>query len=369
MGSEAIGEKIIHLHNQLRQSWPNLTRLAVAIYEGETGLLKTFASSTDQVSPLLHYSVKLNEVPSLAVLAESGKSRILQQLGELTDSSSLHARWLRESGFRSSYTVPLFGYEALIGFLFFDATEEHYFTPTIVATLTVYSELIGAILINELAPIQVLRGALYTAHHLTHHRDAETAAHLFRMSHYAQLIAIHLADSRPISDEYIEFILQYAPLHDIGKIGISDTILLKPGRLSAEEFVQAKLHVNKGLDIIDTIVNEFNLRHLSHIDILRNLIGTHHEHYDGRGYPHGLSGKAIPLEGRIVAVADVLDALTSPRPYKPAWSFGDAVAYISKHAGSHFDPDCVAALLDHRGEFEAIYDRFTDGQGEGEQPL
>lgn len=208
----------------------------------------------------------------------------------------------------------------------------------------------------------VLRGALNTARHLTHQRDEETASHLIRMSHYAELIAIGLAETRDISDEYIEFILQYSPLHDIGKIGVSDDLLLKPGRLTDEEFEQIKLHVDKGVEIVDTIINEFDLGHLAHIGVLRNLVGNHHERFDGTGYPNGLKGEAIPLEGRIVAIADVLDALTSPRPYKKPWSFDDAIAYIESQAGKQFDPACVVVLLATRADFEVIYHRFQSGE-------
>lgn len=360
MTSDHIGEKIVELHNELRQSWPHLSRLAIAIYDRDTDLLKTFVRSHDTREALQHYSAKLANVPSLKVLAESGKSRNMPDLEVLAESDSAHSKWLLKSGFRSSYTVPLYAHEHFLGFLFFDADESHYFSSEVVSSLAVYAELIGAILVNDLAPANTLRGAINTAKHLTHHRDEETAAHIQRMSHYSQLIAKHMAPSHELSDEYVEFILQYSPLHDIGKIAIPDHILLKPGRLTDSEYEVVKLHVEKGVEILDAIIKEFDFGDMDHLDILRNIIATHHERYDGSGYPQGLVGTDIPLEGRITAVADVLDALTTVRPYKQGWAYDEAVWYIVQQSGLQFDPDCVQVLADHPTEFMEIYQRYQE---------
>ena len=210
----------------------------------------------------------------------------------------------------------MYGHEHLIGFLFFDADRpKYFFDEFLIQSLNIYAELVTSVLINELSPIHTLRGALNTARNLTHHRDNETALHLTRMSHYSHLIAKKLSAKYHLSEEFTEYVLQYSPLHDIGKIGIPDEILLKPGKLEDEEFSVIQTHVTIGLDIIDAILREFELTEFSHIDILKNIIGCHHERYDGSGYPRRLQGNDIPIEGRIVAVADVLDALSHPRPY------------------------------------------------------
>lgn len=358
--TETIGQRIVVLHHELRERCPALSRMAVAIYDRENDLLKTFVDSTREHESLNHYSVALQQVPSLKDLAEKRCHRIIDDLTTLNSSNSAHTQWLLKQGFRSSYTVPLFGHDQLIGFLFFDADKPRYFDQLIVKTIDVYADLICSVLINELAPLFMLRGALNTAQHLTHHRDTETAAHLSRMSHYSHLLATSLTESHQLDDEYSEFILQYSPLHDIGKIGISDEILLKPGKLSEAEFEVIKSHVQIGLDIIDSIISEFDLGGFSHLSILKNIVGCHHEKYDGSGYPDGLSGEDIPLEGRIVALADVLDALTQPRPYKQAWNFEHAVSHILKLSGSHFDPACCQALDQQRELFREIYQRFSE---------
>jgi response regulator RpfG family c-di-GMP phosphodiesterase len=158
-------------------------------------------------------------------------------------------------------------------------------------------------------------------------RDPETGAHIQRMSHYSALIARALG----LGEGLAEALLMAAPMHDVGKLGIPDTILLKPGRLTPEEFAVMKRHPQIGHDILKG----------SSSSILRlgaTIALTHHEKFDGSGYPHGLAGESIPIEGRIVAVADVFDALTSSRPYKPAWPMSRAISLLREGRGSHFDP-------------------------------
>jgi HD-GYP domain-containing protein (c-di-GMP phosphodiesterase class II) len=355
-----IGHKIVRLHEQMRQSWPHLCRIAIAVYDDKTDLLKTFVNSTDCGEGLSHYSVKLSSVTSLKELAETRKTRVINDLNTLANSNSEHTKWLLDNGFKSSYTVPIHGHESLVGFLFFDADKTDYFADLIIQSLSVYSELIGALLINEFAPIHTLRGILNTAKHFAYQRDEETSGHIQRMSHYSHLIAMKLADKMNLSDDYIEYILRYSPLHDIGKIGIPDFILLKDGPLTIDEYDVAKEHVPRGLEIIDSIIDEFDLSHLTHLEILRNIIGCHHERYDGSGYPKGLVGDAIPLEGRIVAIADVLDALTARRYYKGAWSFNESIDYICENAHNMFDPACVSVVNRNREEFEEILMTFRE---------
>lgn len=359
-GNDYIGEKIVSLHGELMKAFPDLSRLAIAIYDRENDQLKTFVNSTKKHEPLRNYSACLSETPSLKILAESKQVRVIEDLTTLKNSPSAHTQWLINEGFRSSYTIPMYGHEQLIGFLFFDADKPRYFDQIIVKSLDVYAELITSVLVNELSTIYTLRGALNTARHLTHHRDNETASHLTRMSHYSNLLAQKLAGKHQLGDDYIEFVFQYSPLHDIGKIGISDQILLKPGKLTDEEFDIIRTHVDIGAQIIESILKEFELAELSHVTVLKNIICCHHERFNGSGYPYQLKGTDIPLEGRIVAVADVLDALSHPRPYKKAWSFDHAVDYIVERSGDDFDPDCCDILGQHKEQFRDIFQSFAE---------
>ena len=164
-------------------------------------------------------------------------------------------------------------------------------------------------------------------------RDPETGAHIIRMANYSRIIAEQLG----LSEADQQLILEAAPMHDIGKVGIPDHILLKPGKLSAEEFAIMKRHAILGYDILADSNSEM-------LQAGAQIALSHHEKYDGSGYPHSLVGDDIPLFARIVAVADVFDALTSERPYKMAWDVDRALAMLREGAGKHFDPKCVEAF-------------------------
>jgi putative two-component system response regulator len=181
------------------------------------------------------------------------------------------------------------------------------------------------------------------------YRDPETGAHILRMAHYSQLIARGFGLSIP--DQ--ELLLQAAPLHDIGKVGIADSILLKPGRLTPEEFETMKLHAVYGYEILKGSASTV-------LQAGAAIALGHHEKFDGNGYPSGLKGEAIPIFSRIVAVADVFDALTSARPYKAAWTPEAAATYIQQQSGIHFDPGCVLTFFRSWDEAMHIRGRFVD---------
>ena len=180
-------------------------------------------------------------------------------------------------------------------------------------------------------------------------RDPETGAHIQRMAHYSRLIAVALGLS--LDDQ--ELILQAAPMHDVGKIGIPDAILLKPGKLTYEEFELMKKHAALGFELLKGSES-------SVLQAAASIAISHHEKFDGSGYPYGILGEAIPLFGRIVAVADVFDALTSERPYKKAWELDRAVALLREGSGQHFDARCVDAFISCWDEVVAVRTRFQD---------
>ena len=181
------------------------------------------------------------------------------------------------------------------------------------------------------------------------YRDPETGAHILRMANYARLIGREMN----LDEEDQDLLLEAAPMHDIGKVGTPDGILLKRGRLDPAEFEIMKQHARIGYEIL--------VSHPSRLlQVAAEIAHTHHEKFDGSGYPRGLSGTNIPLFGRIVAVADVFDALTSARPYKKAWSLEDACKLIKENSGTHFDPECVTAFFAVYDEILAIRDLYQD---------
>lgn len=222
------------------------------------------------------------------------------------------------------------------------------------------SHLIMLLVVNEWSNINTLTPTVRSALHMTHYRDPETGGHISRMSHFSHLIATELADKYGFNDQFIEHILLFSPLHDLGKIGIPDQILLKPGKLTNEEYEIMKTHSKKGREMIDNLLNNYNLNRFQYIDILRNIAEHHHEAYDGSGYPSGLEAEDIPIEARIVAVADVFDALTSKRPYKEAWSNDKAFSMLKQLSGTQLDSECVEALILNRPEVEQIQQTFQE---------
>lgn len=196
---------------------------------------------------------------------------------------------------------------------------------------------------------------------LAESRDPETGEHLERVRNYCRLLARQMKLNpkfrQTIDDNYVQLIYETSPLHDIGKVAIPDSILLKPGRLTSEEFEVMKTHTIRGAETIAAMRNEFpNARflHMAH-----DIILSHHEKFDGRGYPHGLAGEEIPLCARIMSVADVYDALTSVRVYKPAYTHEEASAIILRDSGTHFDPDVVAAFEACLDEFDGFRRRYA----------
>lgn len=183
-------------------------------------------------------------------------------------------------------------------------------------------------------------------------KDNETGNHVIRMSHYARLTALALG----MQEARADLLFHAAPMHDVGKIGIPDNILLKPGKLDAQEWEVMRQHPQMGADIIGQHKDAL-------LEAAYSVALTHHEKWDGSGYPHGLRGEEIPLFGRIVAIADVFDALTTARPYKSAWSVEEALSHIQASAGQHFDPGLMAAFNTALPQILTIRARYAEENG------
>jgi putative two-component system response regulator len=198
-------------------------------------------------------------------------------------------------------------------------------------------------------------------------RDNETGNHIRRTQNYVRALAnrlrLHRRFAAELNDEVIDLLYKSAPLHDIGKVGIPDAILLKPGRLTAEEFKIMKTHTTLGRDAIAAVEHHLGAPS-SFLRFAREIALYHQEKWDGSGYPEQLSGDAIPLSARLMALADVYDALISRRVYKPAFPHDKAVEIIRAGRGSHFDPDIADAFLEIRDDFRAIAGRYTDSDAE-----
>lgn len=353
-----LREKIITTHCTIAETFPFIVRIAIALYDPETGLIKTYLHSSGDDSPLDNYQARLDDVPSLKAILDKGLPRVINNLVTFENSESEHARRIGRQGYAASYTLPMFSDGDFLGFIFFNANETDVFTEQVLHQIDLYAHMISLMVINQISSINTLTAAVKTTGKLTHIRDPETGSHLDRMSRYSRLIASALADKYGLDDDYIEHIFMFSPLHDVGKLGIPDNILLKPGELTESEKNIMKTHSQKGRVIIDELLDNFSLENIQFVDMLRNIVEFHHEAINGEGYPSGIKADDIPLEARIVAVADVFDALTSVRPYKKAWSNDKAILTLKKMAGETLDEDCVNALINNMQGIEDIQRRF-----------
>jgi HD-GYP domain-containing protein (c-di-GMP phosphodiesterase class II) len=286
------------------------------------------------------------------------------RVGVLTLDAGVDARFdarqsIVDQNIRSALCVPMVHQDTALGVIYLDTVGvSHAFKEDDLKLLTGIAGPAGGAVKNALLVAQLKNTAADTILRLAmaaEYRDDDTGFHIHRMSDYAEAIARALG-----TDDIFASTLKLAsPMHDVGKIGIRDAILKKPGRLTPEEFEEMKQHTVKGGAILSKSDSEL-LKMAEHIAL------THHEKYDGSGYPKRLKGEHIPLEGRIVAVADVFDALTTKRCYKPAFSLEDAFGEIAAGRGRHFDPRIAECFLSIRERIISIRDHYLNLEAESQ---
>ena len=356
-----LSRKLESLHDRILLTVPIVDRIACAIYDAKEDLLKTFINSTRAGEAIKNYQYKLSESNSLSILAKSGEYRVINDIQQSIQPGQAHSNWLLRQNYRSSLTVPMYDNGQFIGFIFFDSVQPVAFSDVIQRDLVLFCSLINMAVSSELSTVRTVMASTQMARDFANLRDFETGAHLERMARYSRVIAKNIAAKHGLSDEFIEHVFRFAPLHDIGKIGIADSILLKPGKLDDQERKIMQSHVEKGVEIINKIINDFGLQKLSDSSVMTNIVECHHEFLDGSGYPRGLVGSDVPIEARIVTTADIFDALTSRRPYKEAWSFDQACAEMHHMVSiGKLDLDCVMAIEESATECKEIGVRYRD---------
>lgn len=356
-----LTDRLEQLHDNILERLPGVARIACALYDEQTDLLKTFINSTRKGHAIAGYEYPLAKSRSLTALQQNNECRVIDEIdGEITEGTG-HSDWLLEQKYRSSFTIPMHNGNQFLGFVFIDSDVSGYFAESVQRDLILFTNMITMAISLEVSAVKSLVATAKAARDFADLRDFETGAHLTRMAQFSRLIAKSVSEHFNISDETIEHIYLFAPLHDIGKIGIPDSILLKPGRLDQAEYEKMKQHVTKGVDIISSVLEDYQLTYLDDSRVMVNIVAYHHEFMDGTGYPNGLKGDQIPIESRIITVADIFDALTSLRPYKQPWSVDQALEELKRmaHAGK-LDPLCVQAMIDSKHLAEQIVVRHAD---------
>ncbi len=356
-------------------------------FESLTVMNRSLAEQVDSHSRSLHcmqrFAVELNEVNDLHGVAQASASALFETLGE----RGVHVQiWdPEEVGVESSLGPEM-------------STEMHS------EAITTSDGQVGEIVVDclsadgvklstsELDMIAAISSTAAVAVHnefrrrerdeaqystivalarLSEKRDNETGRHLERVSRYCEMIALRLRakgiHAALITDEFVRDLKRSAPLHDIGKVGIPDSILLKPGKLNASEWEIMKTHPEIGATTLESVILEN--RNQGFLLMGRDIAWCHHEKWDGSGYPRALAGEEIPLSARILALADVYDALTTVRPYKDAWTHEEAMAWIEDGAGAHFDPRIVQAFSEIGDCADDVRARLADQREEVERKI
>ncbi len=358
--SPSLNASLAQIHDKILERVPCVDRIACVIHDADTDMLKTFINSTRHGEPIAGYEFRLSESTSLSRLAAGQGVRIIDDIPSVIAPTSKHSSWLLAQGYQSSFTTVLSDQGKFFGFLFANSTKKGAFTLEVQRDLLLFTTLVNMAISNELASIRSITASVEVAKDLANLRDFETGAHLERMARNSRLIAKNVAAKYGLNDEFIEHVYFFAPLHDVGKIGIPDEILLKPGKLDPDELKIMRTHVEKGVHIIEKILGDFNVSELPNSSILRNIVLCHHEFLDGSGYPQGLRGDAIPIEARIVTVADIFDALMHVRPYKKQWTYEQALAELRRMvAAGKLDHDCVEALDGAKPEVESVLNQYV----------
>jgi len=354
-----LGELLRIVQRRLEALDLDFTRIDFVHHEASTDLLSTNCETGADGGPTGRHRQR---------------ARVLHDLERELDPASHPSRWLLAEGWRASLTLPLFHRNRLLGFLFLNATRAGAFDPRAMAALEPHLELLLLRISNHFSDhfndLASLDSSLAQLLEIAKLRDQETATHMERVSRYSRLIALQLETQRTLPAEFSENLHRFAAFHDLGKIEIPDRILLKPEPLSREERLVMQGHVVIGMALVEKLITAMGLEDDPGIDLLRQVVAHHHESLDGSGYPARLRGEEVSLAGRIVAVADIYDALTQARPYKPAFSEPHAVQMLRTmvQAGK-LDGDCVDALLRSDDQRQAIrLGHAAGGAWEGNRP-
>ncbi len=307
--------------------------------------------------------VNLDET-SLRKILDTGKARIINDLEVYCKNKPLtsYNQCILEAGIRSSITLPLKINEKPVGIIFFSSTKKNIYKQEHIKLLKILANSIAISLQKNIFTDGLVYSSILSLAKLAESRDTDTGEHLARMQVYARVIGELLVENEIYADQLnidlVYEIERFSPLHDIGKVAIRDDILLKPGKLTHEEFDIMKTHTTYGEQVLCTAETTVLKYGPSLFRVGVEIAAGHHEKWDGSGYPYGKSGEAIPISARIVALADVFDALMSKRPYKDPFSLEQTFQIIEEGAGKHFDPEIVRIVLQNKHRMIAVYNEF-----------
>lgn len=339
--------------------------IGIALFDDEKKTIKASYGVSDGTVEGLPENMMGKSWPisdtSLGRLIHNGKPRIINDLEKYSSVRALkpYNKIILDAGIKASITLPLTLSGNPIGIIFFSSISKDVYMKEHINVLETLANSIAISFHQNIYIDGVIYSSILALANLAEARDEGTGEHLERMSLYSRLIAETLHEDPMYEDrvtlEYVEKIERFSPLHDIGKVGIRDEILLKPGKLTKDEFNEMKQHTTFGAEVLRSAERNIAKHGKSLFRMGIKIAQNHHEKWDGSGYPEGKKGEEIPLCARIVAVADVFDALTSKRPYKEEFSLERAFSIIEEGRGKHFDPKVVDAFMKRKDDIIKLY--------------
>lgn len=336
--------------------------VAFADYNREKIIAETAKINYGKVLLGIGFEVNMDNT-SLVDILKSKQSKINNNLmAEKVnrENRSIALDLIVGEGINSNMIIPLIIDDKAFGILFFSSFEKDSYDKKSLRVAENVAHSIATIINQAYLTKTIFNNITYTFAELVEKKDLETGDHINRMTKYSLVIAEHLYNANntnyEVNSSFMQDMKLYAPLHDIGKVGIPDKILNKPGKFTPEEWIIMKEHANIGADIISNLRDSLEYFGKDFYQMALDIIRHHHERWDGTGYPYGLKGEEIPLSARIVAIADVFDALASKRSYKEKMPFEECVQIILESRGSHFDPVLVDAFEESLSEIRKIYD-------------
>jgi HD-GYP domain-containing protein (c-di-GMP phosphodiesterase class II) len=349
----ALPSILVPIHFQIHARHLEIAGLALLTVESDTRGFMHFADSAGRIEQVPEECRSWSRNPGLAALFSRGAT------GDLRASTDPVLPCLASESGRCAIATPVFGHHGPAGILIALANAAVGLGTASVTELRTWMPLLGRLVGHEMETLRTVLGTVRFARDFSLLRDLETGSHQVRMAAYTRIIAEQLSVAHGLPDGFADEVALFAPLHDIGKVGIPDQILLKPGKFEPLEWEQMKEHVSKGSEMVERLIRQFDLQSAPGMTTLRAIVAQHHECLDGSGYPAGLQGDAISLVARIVTTADILDALTCIRPYKRAWSMDEAMNHLRSLAGAKLDRDCIQAAASCQREIHAAWAGFA----------
>lgn len=364
-GEVSIDEFLDHIFEKFTPYVP-YERVGISLTDIEGNIrLYTLRATQKQKYLLSGQMFKISNT-SLGAILKTKKPRIINDYEEYMSKNpkSSSVKLILEEGVFSSIAYPLIVNDVSIGIVFFSSGEKGVYTEEHLERVKLIANSLAISIEKNLLVDELILTSINGFAKLVEAKDCETGLHIERMQNYSKILARTLSKSPKykyiIDEQFINDIYKFSPLHDIGKIGIAEGILLKPGKLTYEEFEVMKKHTEIGASVLKKASNNLLRRGKRYFEMAIQIAQNHHEKYNGKGYPKGISGEDIPLAARIVAVADVFDALTSKRVYKNMFDIDSSLKMIESEKGKSYDPVVVEALMLSKKEILRIHEEYTE---------